>query len=66
MAGGACSAYRCYVMDGALHCQPTTTLRSQCVAVAEAVNILSRGETVLVQGSDMAALRQELGKFFVR
>jgi len=66
VAGGACSAYRCFVMDGALHCQPTTTLRSQCVAVGEAVDILSRGETVIVQGSDMAALRSELDKAFVR
>ncbi len=60
VAGGACSAYRCSVMEDRLYCASTTTLRSLCVGVADAVERLGRGETVIVQGSDMQALRAEL------
>lgn len=62
VAGGATSAYRCSVMDDRLYCSPTTTLRSQCVAVAEAIEQMAQGETVVVAGSDMPALRIELAK----
>jgi hypothetical protein len=54
------------VEEDYLYAASTTTLRSLCVDVATAVERLSRGETVIVQGSDMAALRSELDKAFVR
>ncbi len=66
VAGGACSAYRCRVEEDYLYAASTTTLRTLCVDVATAVERLSRGETVIVQGSDMAKLREELDKAFVR
>lgn len=61
IAGGACSAYRCRVIDGELYVVPTTTLRSLCVEPTEAVDTLGRGEWVLIAGSDMADLRRMLG-----
>ncbi len=61
IAGGATSAYRCQVVDGALEVSNTTTLRSECVAVEAAVVRLGRGERVTVAGSDMEALRRRLG-----
>lgn len=66
IAGAATSAYWCAVMEERLYCTPTTTLRSQCVDLAEAIERLGRGERVTVAGSDMAALREELAKVFVR
>ncbi|HRJ40434.1 MAG TPA: hypothetical protein PL105_01070 [Caldilineaceae bacterium] len=62
VAGGATSAYWCSVMDDVLYCSPTTTLRSQCVPVAQAVERMGRGERVMVAGSDVAALRSEVEK----
>lgn len=60
IAGGACSAYRCRVIDGDLYVVATTTLRTLCVEPAEALDPLSRGEWVLVAGGDMAELRRLL------
>jgi hypothetical protein len=61
IAGGACSAYRCRVIDGELVVMPTTTLRTLCVKLQDAVDALSRGEWVLLAGGDMAELRTLLG-----
>lgn len=62
VTGGATTAYRCSVLDNTLHCSRTTTLRKECVAVAEALERMGRGESVVVKGSDMPALRAELAK----
>lgn len=60
VAGGATTAYRCWVQDDFLQVARTTTLRTQCVDVKDALLPLSRGEVVTVAGSDMAALREAL------
>lgn len=60
VTGGATTAYRCSVLDNTLHCSRTTTLRKECVAVADAIKRMARGETVVVKGSDMSALRAGL------
>lgn len=61
IAGGACSAYRCRVIDGELIVVATTTLRTLCVEPQDAVDVLSRGEWALLAGGDMAELRTLLG-----
>lgn len=60
IAGGACSAYRVNVRDRQIHVQSTTTLRSMCIGVEEAMIKLSRGEVVTVAGADMAELRRQI------
>jgi len=60
VAGGACAAYRVQVRDRQIHVQSTTTLRSMCTAVEEAMLRLSRGEVVTVAGSDMAEIRERV------
>lgn len=61
IAGGATSAYRCQVVDGALEVTSTTILRSECADVETALLRLGRGERVTVAGSDMEKLRRRLG-----
>jgi hypothetical protein len=60
VAGGACAAYRVQVRDRQIDVQGTTTLRSMCTAVEEAMLRLSRGEVVTVAGSDMAEIRRRI------
>lgn len=60
IAGGATTAYRCRLEDGALVAVATSTLRSLCVAVDDAVPQLREGWPVLVAGSDMVTLRRLL------
>jgi hypothetical protein len=60
IAGGACAAYRVQVRDRQIDVQSTTTLRSMCTAVEEAILRLSRGEVVTVAGSDMAEIRRRV------
>ena len=58
--GGATSAYKCQVHAYELVIQPTTTLRTQCVRLYQALAALARGEQVTVAGADMAALQTHL------
>ena len=60
--GGATSAYKCQVNAYELTVQPTTTLRTQCVRLDQALAALARGELVTVAGSDMAALQVHLAQ----
>lgn len=60
VAGGACSAYRCWMIGGELYVASTSTLRSLCTPVDEALERLEQGESVTVAGSDVAALRRRL------
>ncbi len=58
--GGATSAYKCQVNAYELTVIPTTTLRTQCVRLDQALAALARGEQVTVAGADMAALQVHL------
>jgi adenine deaminase len=61
IAGGACSAYSLQVRDGELvTVRSFHTLRSECPTVEEAVRRLRAGETVMVAGSDMQAVRRQM------
>lgn len=61
IAGGACSAYQVRVSDRQLQVvRPTTTLRSMCTSVEEAILKLGRGETVTVAGSDVVEVRRQV------
>lgn len=60
VAGGATTAYMCRVIGGELLVYRTTTLRSECATVDDAVQRLARCETVTVAGGDMAELRRRL------
>ena len=64
--GGATSAYKCQVHAYELTTQPTTTLRTQCVRLDQALAALARGEQVTVAGADMAALQTHLAQVGVR
>ena len=66
IAGGACSAYRCWVIAGELFVSATTRLRTDCATVDDAIQRLSRGEAVTVAGADMPALRRVLAREGVR
>ena len=57
IAGGATTAYRVRIQDGALHCERTTTLASLCTPVDDALRQLREGQTVTVMGSSMHQLR---------
>ncbi len=58
--GGATSAYKCRVNAYELTVIPTTTLRTQCVRLDQALAALAKGEQVIVAGSDMVALQTHL------
>lgn len=58
--GGVTTAYKCWVVAEQMFTQHTSRLRSECVKVDDAVARLGCGETVVVAGSDMAALRTRL------
>lgn len=63
--GGATTAYKCKVEADKLVTVSTTCLRTECARVADAQEQLSRGETVIVAGSDMQQLRGRLASFGV-
>lgn len=61
VAGGACSAYQVRVQDRQLQVvRSTTSLRSMCTGVEEAMLRLGRGEMVTVAGSDITELRRQV------
>ena len=60
VSGGATTAYVCQVSGYELTVAPTTRLRTNCATVDHALEVLARGESVVVAGSDMAALRTRL------
>lgn len=62
IAGGATTAYLCRLEDGELQVSRTTTLRTRCASVADAVRWMGEGQHVVVAGSDMAALRARLAQ----
>ena len=64
--GGATSAYKCQVHAYELIVQPTTTLRTECAKLDQALAALARGEQVTVAGADMAALQMHLAQAGVR
>ncbi len=66
VSGGATGAFRCQVQGNELTLTGTTTLRQLCVPVEQAVLALSKGEMVTVQATEMAKLREALGKHNVR
>ncbi len=51
------NAFRCNVIDGDLIAAPTTYPTKDCANIEAALVILGRGETCIVAGTDMAALR---------
>lgn len=63
--GGATTAYECRVQADKLETKPTSKLRTDCATVDHAYEVLSRGETVTVAGSDMMRLRSKLAAFGV-
>jgi len=60
--GGATSAYMCQVHAYQLVIQPTTTLRTECAKLDQALAALARGEEVTVAGADMAELQMHLAQ----
>ena len=63
--GGVTTAYICRVQANELTTLPTSRMRTDCATVDHAYEVLSRGEAVVVAGSDMEALRQRLRAFEV-
>ena len=57
IAGSAIHAYRCWLEDGKLKMQPTSTLRDLCDAPEKAVTIIKAGDMAIVAGSDVDAVR---------
>ena len=64
-SGSVTTAYICRVQANQLTTLPTSRLRTDCATVDHAYEVLSRGEAVVVAGSDMEALRQRLRAFEV-
>lgn len=60
VSGGATTAYTCQISGDALAVQATTRLRTECATVDDALKRLANGESVVVAGSDVAALRDRL------
>lgn len=61
IAGASVPAYTCQVRDGELIVSNRSTAQNHlCVEVTAAVDTLSRGQSVLVRGSDMYTLRVKL------
>jgi len=61
IAGGATTAYRCMLSGKLLHTAPMGMIqRSQCVEPKQAVELLRRGETVTIAGSDVVKIEQML------
>ena len=62
VAGNAVHAYRCWLEDGKLKMQPTSTLRDLCDAVDYAVLLIRAGDMATVAGSDVDAVRMAITK----
>ena len=62
IAGSAIHAYRCWLEDGKLKMQPTSTLRDLCDAVDYAVLLIRAGDMAVVAGSDVDAVRMQVTK----
>ena len=60
VAGNAVHAYRCWLEDGKLKMQPTSTLRDLCDAVDYAVLMIQAGGVALVAGADVDAVRMQV------
>lgn len=57
VGGGACSAYRLSVVNGATVTKGTTCLRSECVRPDQAVERVLAGEAVVVEGREIVNVR---------
>ena len=64
-AGGETTAFECKVQADRLETKQTTKPRTDCATVDHAYEVLSRGETITVAGSDMMRLRSKLASFGV-
>ena len=62
VAGSAVHAYRCWLEDGKLKMQPTSTLRDLCDAPDYAVLMIQAGGVAVVAGSDVDAVRMQVTK----
>lgn len=60
VSGGATTAYRVRLENGAMVTVATTALRSRCASVTDAVRLLGEGKSALVAGSDVQAVRLSL------
>ena len=62
IAGSTVHAYRCWLEDGKLKMQPTSTLRDLCDAPDYAVLMIQAGGVAVVAGSDVDAVRSKMGQ----
>ena len=62
VSGSVVHAYRCWLEDGKLKMQPTSTLRDLCDAVDHAVLLIRAGDMAVVAGSDVDAVRMQVTK----
>ena len=62
IAGSAIHAYRCWLEDGKLKMQPTSTLRDLCDAVDYAVLLIQAGDVATVAGADVDAVRMQFSR----
>lgn len=60
VAGGACTAYRLRLVDGAQSVKQTTLPRALCLEPRQAVAELEAGREVVVAGSDVWAVREAM------
>ena len=66
IAGGMTTAYRCRIDTFELRRDPTTYPSRECATVDTAMEMLERGESVIVAANDMERLRQRLASFGIR
>ena len=62
VSGSVVHAYRCWLEDGKLKMQPTSTLRDLCDAPDYAVLMIQAGGVAVVAGSDVDAVRMQVTK----
>ena len=62
IAGSTVHAYRCWLEDGRLKMQPTSTLRDLCDAVDYAVLLIRAGDMATVAGADVDAVRMAFSR----
>ena len=62
IAGSTVHAYRCWLEDGRLKMQPTSTLRDLCDAPEKAVAIIKAGDTATVAGADVDTVRMTFSR----
>lgn len=62
VAGSVVHAYRCWLEEGRLKMQPTSTLRDLCDAPDYAVLMILAGDMAIVAGSDVDAVRMQVTK----